>query len=119
MNLKDKSLNELEEMLKRKVEIENKDALEALKAKQRQELKDIRAEVARKKRFERKHMAENVGKYVIGKFDPATNSAFKNMSTEDYCQWVDRFIIIYNQHIKESQEGKGEIDEAAKNDDRS
>ena len=118
MSLKEMSLRELEELLKHIIEVDNKDEIEALRAKQRQRVKNVRAEVTRKKRLERKHMAENVGKYFIGKFDQKSD-AFQNMITEDFCRWVDKFVSIYNQHVKDSQTEKDENIETEKNDDRS
>lgn len=91
MNMKNMTASELEALIKQKEEIDNKQALNALKQKQRDEMKDLRSELAKKKRQERAELVKNVGEAFMKVFNN------KNMTLDDYTKWIDNFVNCWNE----------------------
>ncbi|MCR4789261.1 MAG: hypothetical protein K5888_11825 [Lachnospiraceae bacterium] len=85
---------DLENEIKQKIEVENKNALKALKDEQRKELKLLRAELAKKKRQEFAKTVDEVGIYFISKFDKDGHHN-DSMTAEDYKGKIDRLIEFY------------------------
>lgn len=94
---------ELEAQIKQKIEVENKKALDALKAQQHEELKHLRAELAKKKRQEFAKTVDEVGKYLISKFDKDGRHN-SDMTTDDYKTEIDKMIEFYQAHSSGEQE---------------
>ena len=94
------SAREIEAMIVQKVEKDNKDAIAALRAKQQEELKVLRATLAKKKRQEFRMTVDEVGKYVIGKFDKDGHHNTE-MTTDDYKKWIDEMIAFVQAHSQE------------------
>lgn len=94
MSKQNMSAKQLEDLIKQKTEIDNKEALEALKTKQREELKQLRAELEKKKRQEKAQKVNEVGKYFMGKFKG-------DLTTEQYIEWVDKLCACWRQNHAE------------------
>lgn len=94
---------ELEAQIKQKIEVENKDELNALKAKQQAELKALKAELAKKKRQELAKTIDEVGKHFIRKFDVEGHHN-SDMTADDYKKEIDAMFAFYQSHSKGQQE---------------
>ena len=94
---------ELEALIKQKVEVENKDELNALKAKQQAELKSMKAELAKKKRQELAKTIDEVGKHFISKFD-VKGHHHPTMTADDYKKEIDAMFAFYQAHSKGQQD---------------
>ncbi len=94
---------EIEDLINRKITSENKNALDALRKQQREELKDLRAKLAKKKRQEAAQMVDDIGNYFISKFDMEGRRNPK-MQTADYLKWIDTLVNFYNQNHQQSQQ---------------
>ena len=103
MKKKELTAKELEEQIKNKIEVDNKNAINALKAQQQEELKNLRAELAKKKRQEFAQMVDDVGKYFISKYD-IDGRHNTDMTTEDYKTEIDKMIEFYQAHSSGEQE---------------
>ena len=96
MRKQDMTIEQIEELIKQKVEIDNKQALENLRAKQREEMKALRAELTKKRRQEKSRQESEVGKYFIGKFN-------SNLTTKQYIDWVDKLCNCWGQRKRQSE----------------
>ncbi len=103
MKANDMTVKELEEQIKQKIEVDNINAIKALKAEQKEELKVLRAELAKKKRQEFAKTVDDVGIHVVKKFD-IDGHHNHDMTTEDYISWIDNLVEFYESHTKENRE---------------
>lgn len=98
MKKKEMTAQELEALIKQKTEIDNKQALNALKEKQREEIKDLRARLANAKRQEKARLANDVGEEFMSVFSN------KNMTFVQYKEWIHKFVECWNStHPKEQK----------------
>ena len=88
---------ELERLITQRVEKDNKEALNALKAQQREELKNMRAELAKKKRQEYANLVKEVGTHLISKFD-VDGHHNPDMQAADYRIWIDEAFDFLAKH---------------------
>lgn len=102
MKTSEMSAKELEALITKKVEKDNKDALNALRSKQLEELRTLRATLAKKKRQEYSNTVNEVGKYLVGKFDKDGRHN-PDMTADDYKCWLDEMIVFVREHSHERQ----------------
>ena len=88
-----KTISELEALIKQKTEIDNKEELNALKKKQRDELKELRKELHKKKQQEKDKLTKEVGEYVI-KLLPKNDNG--NSDFEYYHNWLKSLVSFWN-----------------------
>ncbi len=88
---------ELEAQIQQKIDVDFKNALTALKTEQKEELKALRAELAKKKRQEYAKTVDEVGRYLISKFDKDGHHNY-DMTAHDYIVWIDDMINFVKTH---------------------
>ena len=103
MKKNERTAKELEALIKQKIEVEYKDEMRALKAEQQSELKSMKAELAKKKRQELAKTIDEVGKYLMSKFD-VKGHHHPTMTTDDYKKEIDAMFAFYQSHSKGQQE---------------
>ena len=103
MKTSEMSARELEALITKRVEKDNKDALNALKAKQLEELRSLRAALAKKKRQEYQDTVNEVGKYLISKFDKDGHHNM-DMTADDYKRWLDEMIVFVREQSQARQQ---------------
>ena len=103
MKTSEMTAKQLEAEIKRKVEVDNKNALDALRTKQQEELRNLRAALAKKKRQEFSALVDELGKYLISKFD-IEGCHNPDMSADDYKEWLDELIVYASEQSKVRQQ---------------
>ena len=93
---------ELEALIRQKVEKDNKDAIIALRSRQKEEVDNLKALLTKKKRQEYSNTVNEVGKYLVGKFDKDGRHN-PDMTADDYKSWLDEMIVFVREHSHERQ----------------
>ncbi len=93
---------ELEALIRQKVEKDNKDAIIALRSRQKEEVDSLKALLTKKKRQEYSNTVNEVGKYLVGKFDKDGRHN-SDMTVDDYKNWLDEMIVFVREHSRDSQ----------------
>ena len=89
-----KSVEELEALIKQKTEVDNKEALNALRKKQRDELKELRKELHKQKQQEKEKLTKEVGDFVINKLLPKNENGDSDF--EYYHNWLKSLVSFWN-----------------------